>query len=286
MWKTFPSDIKIPLAGWVNDLIRWLLLTFSDVFDFIAKVTLWVLLRVEGVLTGIPWPIMLLIVAALAAFSTRSKLTTVVLVAMMFMIGTFGYWELAMMTLAIVISSVVIAVALGLPLGILTARSERAGTIMRPILDGAQTMPSFVYLIPALMFFGLGKVPAIIATVIYSMPPLIRLTHLGIRTVAESAIEAAEAYGATPRQILFDVQLPLALPTIMAGVNQTTMMALAMVVIASMIGANTLGTEVLLAINRIDPGRGAEAGLGIVALAIVMDRITQGFSARYERSIS
>lgn len=286
MWTEFPSSIEIPLAGWVNDLVRWLLVTFSEVFDSISAIVLWVLLKVESLLLVIPWPIMLALIAVAAFFSTRSKLTTVVLVALMFMIGTFNYWELAMMTLAIVISSVVIAIALGLPLGIATARSERASTIMRPILDGAQTMPSFVYLIPALMFFGLGKVPAVMATVIYAMPPLIRLTHLGIRTVTQSAIEAAEAYGATPRQILFDVQLPLALPTIMAGVNQTTMMALGMVVITSMIGAHTLGVEVLLAINRIDAGRGAEAGLSIVALAIVMDRITQGFSARYEKSIT
>lgn len=286
MWTEFPSSIEIPLAGWVNDLVRWLLVTFSEVFDSISAIVLWVLLKVESLLLVIPWPIMLALIAVAAFFSTRSKLTTVVLVALMFMIGTFNYWELAMMTLAIVISSVVIAIALGLPLGIATARSERASTIMRPILDGAQTMPSFVYLIPALMFFGLGKVPAVMATVIYAMPPLIRLTHLGIRTVTQSAIEAAEAYGATPRQILFDVQLPLALPTIMAGVNQTTMMELGMVVITSMIGAHTLGVEVLLAINRIDAGRGAEAGLSIVALAIVMDRITQGFSARYEKSIT
>lgn len=286
MWNEFPEQIDIPLANWVNRLVSWLLVTFGDVFDAISTATLWILLRVESAVTAIPWPVMLVLVAVAGALSTRSKLTTVMLVALMVMVGAFGYWHLAMLTLSIIVTSVVISVAIGLPLGILAARSDRAETIMRPLLDGAQTMPSFVYLVPALMFFGLGKVPAVMATVIYAMPPMIRLTSLGIRTVTEAAIEAAEAYGATPRQILFDVQLPLALPTIMAGVNQTTMMALAMVVIASMIGTTTVGSEVLMAIQRIDPGRGAEAGLTIVALAIVIDRITQGFAKRYERSIS
>ncbi|ACZ40769.1 ABC transporter permease [Sphaerobacter thermophilus] len=286
MWNEFPEQIDIPLANWVNRLVSWLLVTFGDVFDAISTATLWILLRVESAFTAIPWPVMLVLVAVAGALSTRSKLTTVMLVALMVMVGAFGYWHLAMLTLSIIVTSVVISVAIGLPLGILAARSDRAETIMRPLLDGAQTMPSFVYLVPALMFFGLGKVPAVMATVIYAMPPMIRLTSLGIRTVTEGAIEAAEAYGATPRQILFDVQLPLALPTIMAGVNQTTMMALAMVVIASMIGTTTVGSEVLMAIQRIDPGRGAEAGLTIVALAIVIDRITQGFAKRYERSIS
>lgn len=286
MWNEFPEQIDIPLANWVNRLVSWLLVTFGDVFDAISTATLWILLRVESGFTAIPWPVMLVLVAVAGALSTRSKLTTVMLVTLMVMVGAFGYWHLAMLTLSIIVTSVVISVAIGLPLGILAARSDRAETIMRPLLDGAQTMPSFVYLVPALMFFGLGKVPAVMATVIYAMPPMIRLTSLGIRTVTEAAIEAAEAYGATPRQILFDVQLPLALPTIMAGVNQTTMMALAMVVIASMIGTTTVGSEVLMAIQRIDPGRGAEAGLTIVALAIVIDRITQGFAKRYERSIS
>jgi glycine betaine/proline transport system permease protein len=202
------------------------------------------------------------------------------------MVGSFGYWQLAMSTLAIIFASVLISLLIGLPLGVLAARSDTADTILRPILDGAQTMPAFVYLIPAMMFFGLGMVPAVIATVTYAVPPLIRLTNLGIRTVTQSAVEAATAYGATSRQVLRDVQLPLALPSIMAGVNQTTMMALAMVVIASMIGARGVGEEVLISINRIDPGRGAEAGLSIVALAIIIDRITQGFANQYRESIN
>lgn len=285
-WTEFPEDVRIPLADWVNRLVNWLLVTFESVFDGISEVILWILLRIQDFLLFVPWPVMLLAIALGAWVSTRSKLTTIVLVLLLGMIGTFGFWDLAMITLAIIVASVLISVIIGLPIGILTAQNDRAETAIRPILDGMQTMPSFVYLIPAMMFFGLGKVPAVIATVVYSVPPLIRLTSLGIRRVTPSAIEAADAYGATSMQVLRDVKLPLALPSIMAGLNQTTMMALAMVVIASMIGAGGVGEEVLLAIQRINAGHGTEAGLSIVALAIVIDRITQGFAKRYEESIT
>ncbi|HKL59512.1 MAG TPA: ABC transporter permease subunit, partial [Sphaerochaeta sp.] len=195
-------------------------------------------------------------------------------------IGLFGYWDLAMQTLALVISSVLFALLVGLPLGILMARSDRTQKVFRPILDAMQTMPSFVYLIPALMFFGMGKVPSMFATIIYAIPPVIRLTNVGIRTVDVESVEAAKAFGATKRQILFDVQLPLAKPSIMVGINQTTMMALAMVVIGSMIGAKGLGMEVLLAIGRIEVGRGFEAGISIVFLAVIIDRLTHSLSVK------
>ncbi len=286
MFTEFPEGISVPLASWVDRLVAWLLATFSGVFDGITAVVRWIILNTENVLMGVPWPVIILTVLVGGWFSTRSVLTTVFLAGLMLMIGSFGFWDLAMMTLAIIIASVAISLAFGLPMGILVARSPSVAAVARPVLDGMQTMPSFVYLIPAMMFFGLGKVPAVFATVVYAVPPLIRLTDLGIRGVATSAIEAAESYGATQGQILKEVQLPLALPAIMAGVNQTTMMALAMVVIASMIGAAGLGQEVLLALNRIDPGRAAEAGICIVALAIVIDRITQGFAKRYEESIA
>lgn len=288
----FPETIggrstEIPLDNWVDDSISWLLQTFGGVFDAISTFTLQqVLLPIEGFLVDIPWPVVLVLVAFLSWYSTRSYVSAVVLTLMMVMIGTFDMWELAMITLAIIIASVLMSLIIGLPLGILAAQNDRFNTAIRPILDGMQTMPSFVYLIPAMMFFGLGKVPAVMATVIYAVPPLIRLTALGIRGVSPSAIEAAESYGATQGQILKDVKLPLALPAIMAGINQTTMMALAMVVIASLVGAQGLGQEVLLAINRIEAGRGFEAGLGIVALAVIIDRITQGFAKRYEESIA
>lgn len=202
------------------------------------------------------------------------------------LIGSFGYWDLSMMTLAIIIAAVILSLGIGIPTGIVMARSNLVESIIRPILDAMQTMPSFVYLIPALMLFGLGKVPAVFATIIYAVPPVIRLTNVGIRQVPPSVIEAARAFGSSARQILFEVQLPLAIPSIMVGINQTTMMALAMVVIASMIGARGLGLEVLLSINRIEVGRGFEAGLSIVLLAIIIDRITHAMGARQEYKVT
>jgi glycine betaine/proline transport system permease protein len=198
---------------------------------------------------------------------------------MLFLIGTFGYYELAMLTLSLVSAAVLFSLLIGIPTGIAMAQSDKTERIMQPILDGMQTMPSFVYLIPALMFFGLGKVPAIIATLIYAVPPVIRLTNVGIREVDKEVVEAALAFGAKKKQVLWDVQLPLARPSIMVGVNQTTMMALAMVVIGSMIGAKGLGMEVLLSINRIEVGRGFEAGLSIVFLAIIIDRLTHSIAS-------
>lgn len=288
----FPQEVlgiqtDIPAADWVDRLVSWLLQTFNVVFDEISAFILQrLMLPIENFLVAIPWPVVLIVIGALAWISTRSKLTTTVLVLLMVMVGTFDLWNLTMTTLALVIASVTIALVIGLPLGILSAQSQKVNTVLRPLLDGMQTMPSFIYLIPAMMFFGLGMVPAVMATVVYAVPPLIRLTALGIHGVPPSTIEAAQAYGATRGQLLKDVQLPLAMPAIMAGVNQTMMMALAMVVIASMIGARGLGAEVLLAINRIEVGRGFEAGMCIVALAIIIDRITQGFAKRYEESIS
>jgi glycine betaine/proline transport system permease protein len=286
MFTEFPESATIPLGDWVDRFVRWVLATFTGVFDAMASVMRWMVLNLESVLLAIPWPVFLLVVAIGAWFSTRSKLTTVVLVALTFMIGTFQLWDLTMITLSIIITAAIISIVIGLPLGIIIARNPTVEAVAKPVLDGMQTMPAFVYLIPAVMFFGLGVVPAVFASVIYAVPPLIRLTELGIRGVSEPAIEAATAYGASPMQVLKDVQLPLALPGIMAGLNQMTMMALAMVVISSMIGARGVGQEVLVAIGRVDIGRGAEAGLAIVALAIVIDRITQGFARRYEESIS
>jgi glycine betaine/proline transport system permease protein len=200
--------------------------------------------------------------------------------ALLCVIGVLGLWDAGMQTLALMIMAAGLSVIIGIPLGVLMARVNWLRSIMLPVLDVMQTMPSFVYLIPVVMLFGLGKIPAIIATVIYAVPPLIRLTDLGIRLVDREVLEASRAFGANPRQQLFGVQLPLALPNIMAGINQTTMMALSMVVIASMIGARGLGYEVLLGINRLEVGRGLLAGLGIVVLAVLFDRITQSYGQR------
>jgi len=286
MFNEFPEAIDLPLGSWVDRLVSWMLATFSGVFDGMSTVVRWMVLNLESGLTWLPWPLVIAVVGVGAWYSTRSRLTTVVLMLLMFMIGSFGLWSLTMVTLSIIATSAFISILIGLPIGVLVARSPTVAMIARPILDGMQTMPAFVYLIPAMFFFGLGVVSAVFATIIYAVPPLIRLTDLGIRGVSSSAIEAATAYGANPRQILREVQLPLALPAIMAGINQLTMMALAMVVISSMIGARGVGQEVLLSINRLDIGRGAEAGLTIVAMAIVIDRITQGFARRYEESIA
>lgn len=189
-----------------------------------------------------------------------------------------------MTTIAIVMTAVLISLALGIPLGVWMAFSKRFSVVMRPILDAMQTMPSFVYLIPAIFFFGLGNVSAIFATLIYAIPPVIRLTELAIRSVDQEVMESAESFGSSRWQMLFKIQLPQALPTIMAGVNQTTMMALAMVVIASMVGAQGLGEQVLVSINQIDIALGFEAGISIVFLAIIIDRITGGVADKFQNT--
>ncbi len=219
----------------------------------------------------------------LLAYAASRKVALVAAMGVaMYVIGAFDLWDQAMQTIAIMLVSILISVVIGVPVGVLIARSDGMRNIINPVLDLMQTIPSFVYLIPAVMLFGLGKVPAIIATVIYAVPPLIRLTDLGIRQVDGEVTEAGRAFGATRFQVLKDVQLPLAMPSIMQGINQTTMMALAMVVIASMIGARGVGETVLLGLQTNDPGRGLLGGLAIVVLAIVFDRITQAYGARMQ----
>jgi len=250
---------------------------YGDVFRTISDTLLQAIVWLEGLLRGTPWWAILLIVAALAGHATRRVLPTLLITGLLFLVGALGLWDKLMQTLALVLVATAIAVVIGIPLGILCARSARLRLVLMPLLDIMQTMPSFVYLIPVLMLFGLGKVPAIFATVIYAAPPLIRLTDLGIRQVDREVMEAVNAFGASRWQQLFGVQLPLALPSIMAGINQTTMMALSMVVIASMIGARGLGEEVLVGIQTLDVGKGLQAGLAIVILAVVIDRITQAY---------
>ena len=270
----FPENIDIPLDVWVDGAMEWVLTTFGGFFDALGTLILYFMLYIEKFFLWLPWPVLVVGVGILGWRVLGSWWSGIGMAAMMFFIGALGLWELGMMTLSLVVSSVIISLAIGIPLGITMASSDRMEAVIKPLLDGMQTMPSFVYLIPALMLFGLGKVPALFATIIYAVPPVIRLTNVGIREVSVSVIEAAHAFGSSYWQILFKVQLPLARPTILVGVNQTTMMALAMVVVASMIGAKGLGLEVLLAINRIEVGRGFEAGLCIVFMAIVIDRIT------------
>ena len=278
----FPRFLQIPVAGWIDSIVSWIVANLGSVLDAIGDVLLAVLVAIEHALLWIPWFVILIAVAFVAWYAIRKWWAAPLMASFLILIGTFGYWDLAMMTLALILAAVLLSLLIGIPTGIVTARSDRFANVLRPVLDAMQTMPSFVYLIPALMFFGLGKVPAVFATVIYAVPPVIRLTNVGIRGVPSSVIEAAQAFGASSRQILMEVQLPLAFPSIMVGVNQTTMMALAMVVISSMIGARGLGMEVLLAINRIEVGRGFEAGLSIVLLAILIDRVTHAFAARQQ----
>lgn len=276
----FPDQINIPLAKWVDAIMDWMLIHLESFFDGVGYVILQVVLSFESLFLFIPWFVMIPLVGLAGWKLIQSWKSGVVFMIMLFIIGSFGYWELSMRTISLVIASVFFSLLIGIPTGIGMARSDKAEQILKPVLDMMQTMPSFVYLIPALMFFGMGKVPAMVATIIYAAPPVIRLTNVGIRTVDKEAVEASKAFGATSKQVLLDVQLPLAKPSIMVGINQTTMMALAMVVIGSMIGAKGLGMEVLLAINRIEVGQGFEAGISIVFLAIIIDRITFSFSEK------
>jgi glycine betaine/proline transport system permease protein len=283
--NSFPEFFRIPLADWIDALMDWLLSQFAGLFDAIGHILLLMLLYIERLFLWLPWWLVIVLVGVASWWVMRKWWMGLIMAGLLVLIGSFGYWELAMMTLGLTAAAVFVSLAVGIPVGITMAKSDLVESIIRPILDAMQTMPSFVYLIPALMFFGLGKVPALFATLIYAVPPVIRLTNVGIRQVSYNVIEAARAFGASPRQILFDVQIPLAVPSIMVGINQTTMMALAMVVIASMIGARGLGLEVLLAINRIEVGRGFEAGISIVFLAIIIDRITHALATRQEKTI-
>lgn len=272
----FPETWRLPLGDLIDSLVGWLLREFGPFFDAIADGISFLLLWLERSLLALPWPILVVAVALAGWLATRRLVTSALLGSIIFAVGLFGLWDEAMRTLAIVLTGVILSAGIGVPLGVLAANSRIASAIMRPVLDSMQTMPIFVYLVPAMMFFGMGKVPALVATVVFAMPPSIRLTDLGIRQVSPHAVEAARAFGSTRWQILLEVQLPLALPSIMAGINQTTMMALSMVVTASMIGARGLGLEVLRSIQRIEVGRSFEAGLAIVCIAVALDRILQG----------
>ena len=275
-------EIGQPVAAAANAFVEWLIVRHGDAFEAAANAILVVLIALEGALRAAPPWLVLALIGVIAYAATRRPTVVAVLVVLTWLIGCLGLWEQAMQTVAIVLVSVALAIVIGIPVGVLLARSERARAAIVPLLDLMQTIPSFVYLIPAAMLFGLGKVPAILATVVYATPPLIRLTDLGLRQVDHEVIEASRSFGATHWQMLRGVELPLALPSIMQGINQTTMTALAMVVIASMIGARGLGETVLLGLQRSDPGTGLIGGIAIVILAVVLDRITQAFGRRLQ----
>jgi len=258
----------------VDSAVNYILDNFAPLLDFIAAAIGAVTNSIQALLLAAPMPLGLAVFVLLSLW--RVGFSFAVFTALsLWLVDHMGLWSAMMETLSLVIASTLVAMLIGLPLGIAMARSNRVAAVVRPVLDLMQTMPAFVYLIPAAMFFGLGAVPGTIATVIFSMPPVVRLTNLGIRQVHVEFIEAGNAFGCTASQLLFKVQLPNALPSIMAGINQTIMLSLSMVVIASMIGAGGIGNTVLTGIQRLDVGTGFEGGIAVVILAVILDRITQ-----------
>lgn len=274
-WDWIP---RIRLGRWIEDIIDWLKDNVSWLFDIIKDVLTWLNDALVDVLTW-PAPFIFALIFAAVAWRIRGPLMALFTLVGLALIANMNYWTHSMQTLSLVLISAVIAVLIGIPTGILAARSRVVSTIVRPVLDFMQTMPAFVYLIPAVSFFRIGVVPGMVATVVFSMPPAVRLTELGIRQVDAEVVEAGHAFGASPRRILFSIQLPLARPTIMAGVNQVIMLALSMVVIAGMIGADGLGSDVYSAVLRLRIGDGFEAGLAVVIIAVILDRFTSAFGA-------
>jgi glycine betaine/proline transport system permease protein len=271
------TEQSIPLDEWVQTAVDWLVLNYRDFFQVIK-------VPVELSLDGLLWlfstlpPFVVILLFAIAAWRYVGKRMTVFTLLSFLLVGYLGLWEDTMTTLAMVICSVVFCAVVGIPLGILAGRSDRFEMLLRPFLDAMQTTPAFVYLIPVVMLFSIGTVSGILATIVFALPPIIRLTNLGIRQVHPELIEAALAFGATPWQVLRKVQFPLALPSVMAGLNQTIMMALSMVVIAALIGAGGLGNPVVQGLNTLEIGLATIGGLSIVLLAMVLDRITQGIA--------
>ncbi|WP_051147398.1 ABC transporter permease [Glaciibacter superstes] len=276
------NDFRIPIGEWGEAFVEFITEFFSPVFDVIRAVFGGFYEGVDWVLVTPPFWVIIVLITALG-FWARGWLFAVGTAVGLFVIVGVDQWETAMDTLALVLVSALIAIALSIPLGILGARSRTASNIMKPILDFMQTLPAFVYLIPALILFRIGIVPGIVATIIFSMAPGVRLTELGIRGVDKEVVEAGYAFGASPRRILRQIQLPLAAPTIMAGVNQVIMLSLSMVVIAGMVGAGGLGGVIVQALSRIDFGLGLEAGLAVVILAILLDRLTASLGVRRKR---
>ncbi|MDM5155173.1 proline/glycine betaine ABC transporter permease [Bacillus sp. DX1.1] len=268
---------RIPLGEWVDSFVAGLYAYFEGLFKGFSFVIGGFVELLTDFLMIIPAFLFIIIVCFLVWYTTR-KISLVIfsLIGFLFILN-IEYWAQTMQTLSLVLTSVIISILVGIPIGILASQNERFSKILRPTLDFMQTMPAFVYLIPAITFFGVGVVPGIIASVIFAMPPTIRFTDLGIRQVPEDLIEAANAFGSTASQKLFKVQLPLATGTIMAGVNQSIMLSLSMVVTASLVGAPGLGVDVYRSVTQVNIGMGFEAGLAIVVIAIVLDRITQGF---------
>ncbi|TLS35013.1 ABC transporter permease [Pseudalkalibacillus caeni] len=269
--RLFP---KIPLADWVDNFVSVLTERLEGFFDGVSSIIGWFVESIVNILSLVPSLVLIGIFVIIAWWTSRWGVALFTALGLL-LIHNLGYWPETIDTLALVLTSVIISIIVGVPFGIWASQNETVKNIITPVLDFMQTMPAFVYLIPAILFFGIGVVPGIIASVIFAMPPTIRLTNLGIRQVPKDLIEASNAFGATTSQKLYKVELPLAMPTIMAGINQSIMLALSMVVIASLVGAPGLGADVYRAVTQIKVGVGFEAGLAIVILAIMLDRISQ-----------
>jgi len=286
-WLTsFPHMDDAMLRGLkkaIDDGFRAFTRAYGDGIETFFEPLQFFLIQSERLLTRTPWPIILVVIAGLAWFASRNWKIVVGSVVTLLLIGYFDMWDDTMKTISMIFVCTVLSIIVGIPIGIAMSRSNRLQATVNPVLDVMQTMPSFVYLIPVVMLLGIGKVPGLIAVVIYAMPPMIRLTNLGIRLVDRDVLEAADAFGSSSWQKLKDVQMPLALPTIMAGINQTIMMALAMVVIASMIGVQGLGQPVLRAISNQYFTLGIFNGLAIVGIAIIFDRVSQAYGKRLQR---
>jgi glycine betaine/proline transport system permease protein len=272
-------DRSIPLDRWIQTGVEWLVDNHRPLFQTL-KIPVELTMNGFGwILTSLP-ALVVIILMALAAWRFSGIGLAVFSTASMLLIGLLGLWQDAMITLAMVLSAVAFCAIVGIPLGLWSGRSNRAETILRPFLDAMQTTPAFVYLVPVVMLFSIGTVSGVLATIVFAMPPIIRLTSLGIRQVHPELVEAAVAFGATPWQVLRRVQIPIAMPSIMAGLNQTIMMALSMVVMAALIGAGGLGMPVFMGLNSLDIGLATIGGLSIVLMAMVLDRITQGMARK------
>lgn len=273
----------IKIGKYIEQFINWLTHNFGPFFKTVKIGVEAAVNSVQWLLTFTPFYVVIALLALLAWRRAGWGVGVMTLLGLGLIYG-MGYWGQTMETLALILVSAAIALLIGIPLGIWAAKNKTAGKVMRPLMDFMQTMPAFVYLIPAVLFFGLGKVPGVFATIIFAMPPAVRLTTLGIKQVPEDIVEATRSFGATSRQLLFKVELPLAMPTLLAGVNQTIMMALSMVVISAMIAAGGLGEVVLKGITQLKIGLGFEGGIAVVILAIILDRITQSFGKKKQRA--
>ncbi len=280
----FPFDVGRDVGHRIDVWLDWLKDNFSPVFQAIKNVIVWFLIALEDMMLWFTWPALIGAVA-LSSWLLVSFRMALFAGASLLLLATFGLWESTVETMALIIVTVTLSILIAVPMGIWASQSERLDAVLRPILDAMQTMPSFVYLVPAIAFFSLGDTPAVLATLIYAVPPAVRLTNLGIRQLPAETLEAADSFGMTRSQMLIKVKIPLAIPTIMAGINQTTLMALAMVVIASLVGAGGLGEDVNRGLGRIEPGNAFLAGLGIVFLAIIIDRLTQALTSRQQATL-